>query len=170
MLSGTEAEILNSVARLREATKGQIRKQVDFSLGYVDFICRYLVRKGYLIFMNGCYSLSRQGMKTLLIEEPRIDKNIIKEIAAKIVKEINERLKREGTGRIEIPATQIEQRERKSQEQIYIKTDFDFPVADESLALESNINKIEVKLEKERSDIDESVRLFRKIHKEERRK
>jgi hypothetical protein len=109
-------------------------------------------------------------MKTLLIEEPRIDKNIIKEIAAEIVKEINERLKREGTGRIEIPATQIEQREKKSQEQIYIKTDFDFPVADESLALESNINKIEVKLEKERSDIDESVRLFRKIHKEERRK
>ena len=170
MLSGTEAEILNSVARLGKATKDQIRKAIGFSSGYVDLLCRYLVRKGYMALVENRYSLAVKGIKTLLEEEaPKSGRELLKEIVYEVAKEISEELKRE-TKRIEIPPTQRRHREKETQERIKIKTDFDFPVADESLALESNINKVGVRLEKERSDIDKSVRLFRKIHKEERRK
>ena len=62
-LSGTEADIINTVARLGEATKDQIRRSVGFSLEYVDYLCRYLVRKGYLTSANGYYYLAKKGIK-----------------------------------------------------------------------------------------------------------
>ena len=143
MLSGTEADIINSVARLRKATKNQIRKEVGFSSDYIGFLCQYLVRKGYLTFSNGRYSLNRVGIEALPREKQEIDKA------------------------------------EEAKKQIYpapfgwcgikIKTDFEFPVEDESLALESNIGKIGPKVEKEKSDIDRSVQLFKEIQKEGRR-
>ena len=61
MLSGTEANIVKSISRLGQATKGQISREVGFSSGYVDLLCRYLVRKGYLICAKGCYSLAHDA-------------------------------------------------------------------------------------------------------------
>jgi len=52
--SGTEAEIINCVAKLRQATKDQIRREVSFSLDY----------KGYLNFSGGYYSLAKAGRYT----------------------------------------------------------------------------------------------------------
>lgn len=173
MLSGTEANIINTVAKLREATKDQIRKEVGFSLDYIGYLCGYLVRKGYLNFSNGHYSLGKMGIKSLLTEEtpkidPRtkdfgvgVDRKLIKEIANEVAGEISEEL-----NEIKIIATQIRQKAGQvSEEKIKIKTDFDFPVEDESLALESNINKIGPSLEKEKSYIGESIKLFKKLFK-----
>ncbi len=168
-LSGTEADIINCVARLRLATKDQIRRGVGFSLDYMGFLCRYLVRKGYLNFSQGHYSLAKAGIKTLLTEESRIDRELIKEVAGEVAKGISGELKRAVKG-IKIPVSVREIKKETGietqEEPIKIKTDFDFPIEDESLALESNINKIGVNLEKEKSvDIDKSVELFKKFKK-----
>lgn len=165
-LSGTEADIINSVARLRKATRGEIRRQVGFTLGYVEFLCQYLIRKGYLDFFKGNYSLTKKGIKTLLREEsPKIDRELLREVAVEVAKEVSEQLKKTVRG-MKIPVTRLREKAKTlSEESIKIKTDFDFPVEDESLALESNIDKIGVNLEKEKSDIDKSVELFRKIQK-----
>ena len=169
MLSGTEADILNSVARLRTATKDQIRRQVGFSLEYIGFLCRDLIRKGYIAFSHGHYFLAKKGIKTLLAEEsPKIDRKLLKEIAGEVAKEIGGELKKTVKG-IKIPVKEVSQtrkkREEADREAVKIKTDFEFPVEDESLALESNINKIGANLEKEKSDIDKSVELFKKFKK-----
>ncbi|MEW6003293.1 MAG: hypothetical protein AB1638_11710 [Nitrospirota bacterium] len=162
MLSGTEADIINAVARLRKATKDQIRREVGFSSDYIEFLCRYLVRKGYLNFSNKHYSIGEVGIKTLLTEEtPEIDRGLIKEITAEVAGEISNELKE-----TKMTVARIGQKvEWMPEEKTKIKTDFELPVEDESLVLESNINKIGPNLEKERSDIDESVRLFKKIQK-----
>lgn len=173
MLSGTEADIINTVARLKGATKSQISKQVGFSLYYIDFLCHYLVRKGYLVFRNGHYSLDREGIKLLLHDEiPGIDKNLLKEIAGELAKDISGELKKTIKSiKIPVPFREIrKEKEEEAEEQVKIKTDFELPIEDESLALESNINKIGVSLEREKSDIDKSVRLFKEIQKMEKKK
>jgi len=142
MLSGTEADIINTVARLRDATKNQIRRNVGFSLEYIGHLCRYLVRKGYLTFANGYYSLAEEGIKTLLNEEVlKIDRELLKEFKGKVTPLPSERYG------------------------IKIRTNFEFPVEDESLALKSNINKIGLNLKREKSDINGSVKLFKEIQK-----
>lgn len=168
VLSGTEADIINSVARLRKATKDQIRRQVGFSLEYIGFLCRDLIRKDYLNLSYGHYFLAKKGIKTLLAEEsPKIDRKLLKEITGEVAKEISGELKKTIKGiKIPVSVREIKKgREKETEEQIKIKTDFDLPIEDESLALESNIDKIGAKLEKEKSDIDKSVDLFRKLQK-----
>jgi len=175
VLSGTEADIINSVARLRMATKDQVRRQVGFSLEYIGFLCRDLIRRGYLGFSEGHYFLSKEGVKSLLAEEtPKIDRKLLKEVASEVAREISGELKKTVKG-IKIPVPMaigikkgagIETQE----ELIKIKTDFDFPVEDESLTLESNIDKIGTRVEKEKSDIDKTVKLFKEIHKKRRKR
>ncbi len=173
-LSGTEADIINCVARLRLATKDQIRRGVGFSLDYMGFLCRYLVRNGYLNFSQGHYSLAKAGIKTLLTESTRIDRELIKEVAGEVAKEISGELKKTVKG-IKIPVSVREIKRETGietpEELIKIKTDFDFPVEDESLTLESNIDKIGTRVEKEKSDgMDKTVRLFKEIHKKRRKR
>lgn len=169
-LTGTEADIINCVARLRLATKDQIRREVGFSLDYMGFLCRYLARNGYLDFSQGHYSLAKAGIKTLLAEEPKVDKDLIKEVAFEVAREISGELKRAVKG-IKIPVSVREIKketgiETPPVERIKIKTDFDLPVEDESLTLESNIDRIGTRVEKEKSDdMDKTVRLFKEMHK-----
>ena len=174
-MTGTEADIINSVARLRSATKDQVRRQVGFSLEYVGFLCRDLIRRGYLGFSEGHYFLAKDGIKTLLAQEtPKIDRKLLKEIAGEVAREISGELKRTVKG-IKIPARALRRIRKEtgietSEERIKINTDFDFPIEDESLALESNINKIGIKKEREKSDIDKTVKLLEEIHKTGRKR
>jgi hypothetical protein len=170
-LSGTEADIINCVARLRMAKKDQIRRQVGFSLEYIGFLCRDLIRRCYLGFSEGHYFLAKDGIKTLLAEEtPKIDRKLLKEVAEEVARQISGELKRTVKG-IKIPVSIREiitetGFETPPGERIKIKTDFDLPVEDESLVLESNIDKIGTRVEKEKSDdMDKTVRLFKEIHK-----
>ena len=171
MLNGTEADIINCVARLRLAKKDQIRRQVGFSLEYIGFLCRDLIRRCYLGFSEGHYFLAKDGIKTLLAEEtPKIDRKLLKEVAEEVARQISGELKRTVKG-IKIPVSIREIRkegglETPSEERVKIKTDFDLPVEDESLALESNIDRIGTRVEKEKSDdMDKTVRLFKGIKK-----
>ena len=174
-LSGTEADVINSVARLKEATKDEIRREIGFSLYYVGFLCQYLVRKGYLNFSKGRYSLTGVGIKTLLREEtPKIDRKLLEEVASEVAKEISGEIRKTIKG-IKIPVSVREIKKETGletpEERIKIKTDFDLPVEDESLALESNIDKIGTRVEKEKSDdMDKAVRLFKEIHKKGRKR
>jgi len=170
-LTGTEADVINCVARLRLAKKDQIRRQVGFSLEYIGFLCRDLIRRSYLGFSEGHYFLAKDGIKALLAgETPKIDRKLLKEVAEEVAREISGELKRTVKGiKIPVPmnigikkAAGIEVQD----EPIKIKTDFDFPVEDESLTLESNIGKIGTRVEKEKSDdMDKTVRLFKEIHR-----
>lgn len=166
MLSGTEADIVNSVARLREATRDQIRREVGFSPAYINYLCQYLVRRGYLRFAQGHYALSNKGIKTLWPDETtKIDRKLVKEIAGEVAREISGELEKT-VKQIRIPVTQTGYKaEEGAEEPIKIKTDFEFPVQDESLALESNIDKMGPSLEKEKSDIKNKVKLFKEIQK-----
>jgi len=172
-LTGTEADIINCVARLRLAKKGQIRRQVGFSLEYIGFVCRDLIRRYYLGFSEGHYFLAKDGIKALLTEEtPKIDRKLLKEVAEEVARQISGELKRTVKG-IKIPAQHINYALGKKktgietpEKRIKINTDFDLPVEDESLTLESNIDKIGTQVEKEKSDdMDKTVRLFKEIHK-----
>lgn len=90
VLSGTEADIINCVARLRLAKKDQIRRQVGFSLEYIGFLCRDLIRRDYLGFSEGHYFLAKDGIKTLLAEEtPKIDRKLLKEVAEEAARAID---------------------------------------------------------------------------------
>lgn len=174
-LSGTEADIINCVAKLRMATKDQIRRDVGFSLEYMGYLCRYLVRNGYLNFSQGSYSLAKARIKTLLTENTRIDRELIKEVASEVAREISGELKRTVKG-IKIPVPMAIGIKKETgievpEERIKIKMDFDLPVEDESLALESNIDKIGTRVEKEKSDdMDKAVRLFKEVQKKRRNK
>lgn len=170
-LTGTEADIINCVARLRLVTKDQIRRQVGFSLEYIGFLCRDLIRRCYLSFSEGRYFLAKDGIKTLLAEEtPKIDRKLLKEVAEEVARQISGELKRTVKG-IKIPVRLrriIKEKgfETSEGKRVKIKTGFDLPVEDESLALESNIDKIGTRVEKEKSgDMDKTVRLFKEIHK-----
>jgi len=166
MLSGTEADIVNSITKLREATKNQIRREVGLSLEYIDFVCRCLVKKGYLRFTNGRYYLAKEGIETLpATEAPKIEKKLLEEVGGEIAEGIKGELKKT-LKEIKMLVTHIRHKGKQiPEEKIEIKSDFGFPVEDESLTLESNINKIGPNLEKGKSDIDESVRLFKKFKK-----
>ena len=172
MLSGTEAEIINSVARLKEATKEQIRRLLGFSLGYIGFLCQYLVRKGYLTLNKGRYSLAEKGMKMLLADErerPKIDRELLKELVGEVAREIRGELRQAVRG-IKSPVTEIKhEAAERNGEPIKIKTDFEMPVKDETLVLESNVEKIGAKLEKEEFDIEKKVNLLKKLQKRRKR-
>jgi hypothetical protein len=165
-LTGTEADVINSVASLKLATKDQVRRKIGFSLEYTGFLCRDLIRRGYLNFAQGRYCLAGKGIKSLLREEtPKIDRELLKEIAGEVAREIGGELKKTVKG-IKLPVAVGAPGKAAgagAEERPKIKMDFDFPVEDESLTLESNIGKIGAKLEKEKADIDQAVRLFKKF-------
>jgi len=176
VLTETEAEIISSVASLGEATKQQIRKGVGFSLEYLDIICTYLVRKGYLNFFNRHYSLTEKGIRVLLREGmSKDDRTLIKDIAMQVAAVIRGEVEKT-IKEIYIPVTQIEQRVTpkpipqirqrvipKPTRKIEIKTDFEYPIEDESLALESNIDRLGVNQEEVKSSIEDKVELLNKF-------
>lgn len=159
-LVATEQNILKVVAQVKQATISQINRQTGLSLGYVEYLCSYLTRGGYLKAIGpGCFCLAPEGKKVLVSigYGLGLDKELIKELASQVAKEVVKEIKIKGGIKVSGEEEEIEK--------VRIKTDFEFPVEDESLTLESNINKIGAKSEKEKSDIDKSVELFKKIQK-----
>ena len=69
-ISGTEGKIIDVIARLGVATREQISKAIGFSLDYIEYLLNYLVKKGYLIFGGGRYSLPGRRRKESLQEKP----------------------------------------------------------------------------------------------------
>jgi len=55
--SGTEAKVLDAIARLKFPVKKQISRALGISMEYVDYLLNYLRRKGLLLYNKGRYFL-----------------------------------------------------------------------------------------------------------------
>jgi len=162
-LAATEQDVLKVIAESREATAFEINRHTGLSLGYVEYLCRYLVRIGYLKSVgHGGFRLAPKAKKVLLSlgYELELDREMVKELAIQVAREVAKEIKIENGIRIS---------PEQQREKIQIKTDYNLPVEDESVGLETNIDKIGVKLEKEKGDsLDASVKLLRDIKKKEK--
>ena len=168
-MTGTEIDIINCVARIKTATTGQIGRELDLSPGYVDLLCRYLVRKGCLICSNRHYSLASGGTGALLKEEIlEDDRESLRDIISGLSENFSRELKKT-VGDIRFPDCSGNGKEKNLEGEVKIKTNFDLHIEDESLGLESNINKIGAKLEREESNIDKSVELLKRMAKGEKK-
>lgn len=172
IVSGTEKDVLTAVAKLGKASKNEISRAVGFTIDYIELICNYLIRKGCLVKFDRYYMLTEEGERVFYLLEgnpPLIDKGSIKDlsgVAEQIAKKVIAKIKAKEIKTKRVRAYSREERvypEKKRE--IQIKTDFEFPVEDESLVLESNINKVGVKSEKEKSDIDKAIGLLKNIQK-----
>ena len=177
LLSGTEKDVLITIARLGKATESEITKYVRFTTGYIELICSYLIRKGYLAKFKRYYMLTEESERLLFSHERKpslIDKGLIKGITNHLAEQVAQKVIAEmKLKKIKTERTRVSQAEKRvypeKRQQIQIKTDFDLPIEDESLFLESNINKVGIKSEKEKVNINKSVALLKNIQKRDRR-
>lgn len=176
MLSGTEIEILRVVAIAGNASRGEISQTVGFSLAYVEMICKYLIRKGYLSEYNRRYLLTPEGEKSLcctegnsLVKNSGVLNELMNNLAQEMVKKINIDLENKSIKRNS--AVKSQQAYRKDdvipvKRKIQIKTGCFLPVTDESIGLETNIDELKVKVEKERKGtLEESVKTLKRMIK-----
>lgn len=173
MLSGTEKEILRVVAKVGNASGGEIARAVGFSPAYVEMVCRYLIRKRYLSEYNRRYLLTPEGEKSLwctegnaLVKEGALKElmsNFAQEMARKINVDLeNNRIKKEMAPKKRQPYRK--EKDIPVSRKIQIKTDCFLPVRDESIGLETNIDEGKVKVEKERKGaVEKSVRLLKRM-------
>jgi len=145
-LTGTEANIANVIIKLNGASKGEINREIGLSLDYIGYICRYLVGKGHIVFSKGRYYPAGAA-----IETPP-NKSLAWEIADEVAKRI-------GINRALPTGRQGEMSDVK------IKTEFDVPIQDESVGLESNIEKVGAKSEKEKFNIDKLIESLTRVRK-----
>jgi len=160
-LTATEQSILKVVAELKRATVFQISRQAGLSHGYVGYLCSYLVRGGYLESLGrSCFYLAPKGKKMLVSQGYglELDKELVKELASQVAKEVAKEIKIKGGLAV---SSSLEEKKKRVQ----IKTDYVLPIEDESMGLETNIDRLGAKLEKQESDIDKSVESFKKIQK-----
>jgi predicted transcriptional regulator len=150
IISSVEKEILDTVIRLREASITQIKRMCGLSIFTVKKLCKLLVDKGYLIDIGGQRYLATGKKIKYLSNEADIDNNSIKNIAAQVAEQISKQI----AGKRLIAGQESE---------IKIKTDFTPQIEDETGSLYSNIDKLGVKSEKEKTQIEESAKLLRNI-------
>lgn len=171
--AGSEQTILKKVAELQRATKFQLHQQTGLSLDYVDYLCKALVREGYIRLLGqGGYALARKGKKLLLSlgYDVGFDEATLKELAGQVAKEVARVIKTEDATR-EITREIIRERgpsleAEEERKKIEIRTDHVFSVADETVGLETNIGKIGAAVEKERGkSLDASVKLLKRLKK-----
>lgn len=154
-ITATQRDVLNSVKRLNEPSVSVIARSTGLCIFTVKNVCRELVRKGYLEIRRGNrYSATKRQLTNLPDNSNfhEIDKSMVKEIADHVVEEISNQIKNlkiRGSG----------------EEEVNIKTDFVPQIEDETLQLESNIDKIGNEFENEKSNIDQSVNLLKNMKK-----
>ena len=166
----SERDVLRVLSELKSGNRIDISQRIGLSSAYVEYLCKYLVKGGYLKLVGRQrYALTPQGKKVVAslgygLEEKKekrfaVDWKLVKDIASKVAKEVA----KEVTKTIKLkearayPVTE--------EEKIKIKTDYIPPLDYEEIKLESNIEKVgvETEVEKSDSDIDKSVKLFRDI-------
>lgn len=70
--NGTEGKIIEIVAGLGAASRGQIQKGVGISLDYAGYLLNYLVKKGELMFGKGWYSLPKKRNKKTAVSPKKV--------------------------------------------------------------------------------------------------
>ncbi len=170
LFSATENEVLAAVGRLGKASKSEISRRVGFTIDYIELICNYLIRKGCLARFERYYRLTEEGERVIYFvggNPPLTGKesietltNVAEQIANKVLA---------GIKATEIKTTNPYPKEKRiyaeKRQPIQIKTDFDLPLEDESLVLESNIDQVGIKSEREKANINKSIKLLKNIQK-----
>lgn len=142
-------------------TTGRIHSGFDPPINYIDILWRTLVVKPYLAISSRYNDLISKRGKRLLSnilkrkEEQKIDKKLVQQITTQVAENIS--------NKIEERLKKIKIIDKGDKQRIKIKTDYIPQVEDESLNLVSNIDKIGPKLEKEKLDIEASVKLLNNI-------
>lgn len=170
LFSATEKDVLTAVAKLGKASKSEISRRVGYTIDYVELICNYLIRKGCLTRFERYYRLTEEGERVIYFVEgnsPLTGKESIKDftsVAEQIVKKVLAGMKA-----TEIKTTKTDSKEKRvyaeKRQPIQIKTDFEVPIEDESLVLESNIDQVGIKSEREKTSINKSIKLLQNIQK-----
>ena len=155
-LSYIEKEILETVKNLREPSITRIKRRCCLSIPTIKNICKKLVDNECLKDVDGYrYCITDKGLDFLsILAKPKIiDNNMIKDIASQVAEQIGKQI----SGKRFITAQERD---------IKIKTDFIPQIEDETGSLDSNIMKLGVTLEKEKSKkIDESAKLLKNVRK-----
>ena len=168
-LAASERDVLKVIRELKTANRIDISQRIGLSSNYVEYLCKYLLRGGYLgLVGKGRYTLTLQGERALGhgLEEKsfKVDRKLIKDVASEVAKKVAEEVtKGIKLKEKEVRAYPVSEEEKKKK--IEIKTDYVPPVEDETTTLESNIEEIAIETEQEKSDIDKSVERFKNINK-----
>lgn len=159
----SEWDVLKAIGELKSGSRVEIGHAVGISPANLVHICSHLLTEGYLKLMGrGRYALSPQGERVIApsghrLEEKKltVDRELIKDVASEVAKEVAKEIRLK-----EAKAHRVSEKER-----IKIKTGYIPPPDYGEIELESNIERIGVETEKEKSDIDKSVELFKNIEK-----
>lgn len=90
-LTETEFGIIKIIAEIREASSGMIASRAMMTSGYSEYLCKYLVKKGYLELTDrGAYCLSPKGREALTGKtyQPLWDKKTIQAMALELAKQL----------------------------------------------------------------------------------
>jgi len=174
-VTDSERDVLRVLSELKTGNRIDISQRIGLSSAYVEYLCKYLVKGGYLKLVGRQrYALTPQGKKVVAslgygLEEKKekkekkkekrfaVDWKLVKDIASKVAKEVAKEVTRT------IKLKEARAYPVTEEEKIRIKTDYIPPLDYEEIKLESNIEKVGVEIEVEKSDIDKSVKLFRDI-------
>ncbi len=168
----SERDVLRILSELKTGNRIDISQRIGLSSTYVEYLCKYLVKGGYLKLVGkGRYTLTPQGKKVAAsfgygLEEKQftVDRKLLQDIARKVAKEVAKEITKT------IKLKEARAYPVSEDEKIRIKTDYIPSLDFEEIKLESNIEKVGVKTEVEKSDIDKSVKLFRDIRKRKKGK
>jgi len=171
----SERDVLRVLSELKSGNRIDISQRIGLSSAYVEYLCKYLVRGGYLKLVGRArYALTRQGKKVVVslgygLEEKKekrftvdwkLVKDIASEVAKKVAKEVTKGIKLKEARPYPV----------SEEEKVKIKTDYIPPLDYEEIKLESNIERVGAETEVKKSDIDRSVELFRDIKKKKKGK
>lgn len=154
LVSKTEEKL----TEIKKTAKGRLYSGFDPQINYIDILWRNLVVKPYLAISSKYNDLISKRSRRLL-------SNILKRKEAKVDEKLMQQLTTQAAENI---SNKIEERlraikiiDKADEQKVKIKTDFIPQIEDESLNLVSNIGRIGPKLEKEKFDIEEPVKLLK---------
>ena len=157
--SGTELKVLQVIKKLGKASPTTISRKLMITSGYVEYLCRYLVRENYLEFARkNCYRLTLEGKKLpSLMDRSQSsawkDKEMIKEVAIEIARQL----------KVTDFGDYRERRGKKAK----IKTDFVEPIGLDDVKMETNIDQISATEEKS-PDFETTLKLFKDLKLKEK--
>lgn len=164
-LTETELNIIKIFAELKEASLGQIADKMMITSGYAGYLCKYLVKGGYLtVTDHSTYCLTAKGKEVLTGRTAGIpwDQKTIQAIAQELAKQLGgvvTTLPQKVRGR----SKAVLAREPKRKE-IKIKESFIDPL-DEEIKMKQSFSQKPKECRTSGTDIEKTLKALKKIPK-----
>lgn len=160
-LTETELHVMKVFASFKEASSGIVAKQVMITTGYAEYLCKYLLKGGYLeVTGHGAYCLTPRGREALTGKTHQIpwDQRTIQAIAQELAKQLGgtvfplagRELKRE----VEPPAP--------ARKAIMIKESFVDPM-EQGMILKPSLSRKPKELRTSSADIEKTLKALKKL-------